>query len=341
MISFWSLFSAFLWFGLASLLLHVLRQHTSFLMHHGVAALSVLVVLTIVRLLLPLDSGHMIVLRSYKLLPALDNALKHELWEGFSIAQLLIGLWISGALLGVAYIVCGVLRDQWRLRQLPVVPMSPQVQAVVQKCDLHTGAVRITSEIFTPMVTGFLHPTIYLPNYEYTESDLFWILKHEASHIAGYDAWLRLGFLLFRCLFWWNPFVHLSQKSVDDILELRCDKAVLSNADTSERVEYVEALYHTANHARQSTLFFAGAGTFVQPKKAGILAVRAKVAMDDPHPHSRKTLAALALTLVLFGVSYIFILQPARFPPPMDDGPEIFQITPETAYLVEVSSDEY
>ncbi len=341
MISFWSVFSASLWFVVASLLLYALRRQENFLMRYGVAVCSTVVVLATVRLLLPLDNTRMIVLRSYTVLPVLDRVLRYEPVKGVRVERILAALWLTGALLGLIFILCGLVRDRRRLRQLPSVPPSPQVRSAIQVCGLDETTVRVTPAVTVPMAIGLLHPTICLPEGEYTETELCWVLRHEAAHISGHDAWLRLGYLLFRCLFWWNPFVHWGQRLMDDILELRCDKAVLSEADPAERVEYVETLHHMASQPHQSKLPFAGAGTFVQAGKAGILALRAKQALDAPRPYIGVVLVTVVLSISLFAASYTFIVQPAGFPPGMADGDEIFKITPETAYLVEVSPGEY
>ncbi len=341
MISFWSVFSASLWFVIASLLLYALRRRENFLMRYGVAVCSTVVVLATVRLLLPLDNTRMIVLRSYTLLPAFNKVLKHELAEGLLLKQLLWDIWIAGILVGLGCLAFGALRDQRKLNQLQVEPPSPQVRAAIEACGLDEDRVRIAPGVATPMVAGLLRPVIYLPTQDYEEADIQWILRHEAGHIAGGDAWLRLGFLLFRCLFWWNPLVHLSQKLVDDILELRCDKVVLTGADAADRLAYVEALYHAASRAGEGISSTVTAGSFVRPGRASILAVRANMAIDEPRPNRWKERVALVLSAALFVASYAFIVQPAGFPPGMEDGDELFQITPETAYLVEVSPGEY
>ncbi len=341
MISFWSVFSASLWFVIASLLLYALRRRENFLMRYGVAVCSTVVVLATVRLLLPLDNTRMIVLRSYTVLPVLDRALRYEPVKGVRVERLLAALWLAGALLGLIFILCGLVRDRRRLRQLPNIPPSPQTRSAIQACGLDEAAVRVTPAATVPMAIGLLRPTICLPEGEYTEAELCWVLRHEAAHISGHDAWLRLGYLLFRCLFWWDPFVHWGQRLMDDILELRCDKAVLSEADPAERVEYVETLHHMASRLHQSKLPFAGAGTFVQAGKAGILALRAKQALDAPRPYIGVVLAAVVLSISLFAASYAFIIQPAKLPPDMSDGDEVFQVTPETAYLKRTPSGDY
>lgn len=341
MISVWSLFSSTLWFLLAFLLLFLLRGHTDFLMRHGTTAWSMAVVLTLVRLLLPLDVSYMVILRSYTVLPKLRFFLELEPVSGISIGLILIGCWVGGALIWLAYFVYAILRDRKHLQSLPRLPQSPQVRSAASACDINEARIHVTSEVSIPMSIGLIHPVIYLPDTEYSEADLIWILKHEMTHIAGHDAWLKLGFLVFRCLFWWNPLVHMAQKSVDDILELRCDKSVLEGLDAMERTDYAQALCHVSCQAHQSTPFFVVAGTFVQPNEVSTLALRVKVALDNPRPHAVGALVAFLLSFALFAASYIFILQPAEFPPDIADGVEIYKISPETSYLKRTPSGDY
>lgn len=341
MISFWSVFSSSLWFALVSMLIYALHRREDLLMRYGVAAWSSAVILAVVRLLTPVDNEHMVILRSYTVLPALDRALRYELLAGVTVERLLAIIWLAGALLGIVLILCGVLRDRRCLRQLPKVPLSPPIRAAIQACGLSETNVCVTSAAVTPMAVGILHPIICLPDVEYSETELCWILRHEATHISGKDGWLRLGYLLFRCFFWWNPFVHGGQKSVDDILELRCDKAVLEKVDPSERTEYAETLFHMAQKIHQRGHSFIGAGTFVPAKKDAILVLRARQAMDAPRPSRVAVASVIGLSVLLFVTSYAFILQPAGFPSDMEGGVRIYQSSPGATYLKAVPTGGY
>lgn len=342
MISFWSILSATLWFSAACLLLMLLRKHTKFLLRYGTAAWSATILLTVVRLLLPLDSAYMIVLRSYHVLPALWRAVEHELTAGLSVRRLMRWLWLGGSLVGLGIVVCGAIWDSRRLGAVVRAPRSPQVDEAMERCGIPAGLVHVTPVISTPVAAGLFHPAIYLPDGTYSDRDLDWILKHEMAHITGRDAWLRLGFLLFRCAFWWNPLVHAAQTAVNEVLELRCDKTVLTGVETVDRVSYVEALCRVGRQACPGVPDFVGAGTFVQPGKLGTLALRANMALNAPAKRDRTAMAALVMSVALFVVSYVFIPQPAAFfEETYADAQPVYAVDPGTSYLGKLPSGEY
>lgn len=144
-------------------------------------------------------------------------------------------------------------------------------------------------------------------------------------------------------VFWWNPLVHFAQTAVREVLELRCDKTVLAGVETSERLAYVEALCRAGHQTYPGAPRFVGMGTFfAQPGETVTLALRAKMAMDAPAKRDKTALAALALSVALFVVSYVFILQPAGFfPSAQDDARPVHAVSPDTAYLKKLPSGEY
>lgn len=343
MISVWSVLSASLWFSVACLLLMLLRKHTNFLLRYGTAAWSAAILLTVVRLLLPLDLEYMIVLRSYRVLPVLREAMEYELTAGLTVKRLLAWLWLGGTLVWLGCVVFGMIRDDRNLGRAIKAPRSRQLKEAAERCGIPVGMIHVTPAITTPVSMGYIHPAIYLPDRPYVEGDLDLILKHEMTHLAGHDPWLCLGFLLFRCVFWWNPLVHLAQTAVREVLELRCDKTVLAGVEESERLAYVEALCRAGHQTYPGAPRFVGVGTFfAQPGETVTLALRAKMAMDAPAKRDKTALAALALSVALFVVSYVFIPQPAGFfPSAQDDAPPVYGVSPDTSYLKKLPSGEY
>lgn len=341
MISFWSVLSATLWFVVVYLLLSILRDHTNFLMNHGTTAWSIAVVLTIARLLLPLDSEYMFVLRSYHLLPVVRRILDYQPVAGFSVSLLLKGLWLVGALCGLGFVAYPFVRDVLRFWDVEAVPLTPEIQAAAQRQGIKPGMICVTPILDGAKAFGLLHPTIYLPIRQYTEAEWAGIIKHEMCHIIGRDTWMKLGFLLFRCVFWWNPLVYLAEKSVNDILELRCDKATLNGMSDAERIAYMELVLLEAERTHEDPKPLVGASPFISPERKKLLLLRANEALNGPTRWDKTGVAVLLLSIILFAVSYTFILQPAEVPTQSNEDDPMFMTTSGTTYLKINSSGKY
>ncbi len=251
---------------------------------------------------------------------------------------ILAGLWIAGSLLWLGFVIYGMVRDRRQLWEIPAVPLTPEVKAAARQCGLSESMICMTPAVSSPMTMGLLHPTVFLPVSVENKDDWLWIMKHEMTHIAGHDAWLRFAFLMFRCLFWWNPLVHLAQKSLADILELRCDKTVLNNMGTAA---YVGAMRRAMAQADQGVSPFIGASTFVQPSRVNTLVLRARTAIDAAPQWDKTAVAALVVSIALFLASVAFILQPAELPPETDESDVVSVISSQTTYLKRLPSGEY
>lgn len=341
MISLWSVCSATLWFSLCACLLFALRRNNDFLSRYGVAAWTGAMLLTVVRLLFPLDIRHTVVLRSYHVLPVFHDLLNYELFPGLSLIMLLVGIWTIGALVMLVLFLGHLLWDSWRLKQALLLPPSPSIRAAAQACGLDPGIIFVSPAVSSPMTSGLIRPTIYFPVDDYPEAALSCILRHEACHIRRHDAWIKLGLFLFHCLFWWNPLVRFAQRYVEDILELRADRAALENASSEEQTAYAEAMSYVAKQTCRRSHAFTGAVSFSQPRNSDLMILRAQLALNQPHPPKWRVLAIFTLSLALFVVSYLFIWQPAGFPPGKDEGVPIHIFYQQTSYLKQTPSGDY
>lgn len=341
MISLWSLCSAMVWFSVSTLLLFSVRRNTDFLIRYGVMAWSMAMVLTVVRLLLPLDDSRVFVVRSYHILPAVYDALSYELVAGLSVSSLLIALWVIGALVRLSIALQKLLREAWQLHRSMRLPAPEPIRKAAPQYGVAPSRVWVSSAVSTPMTVGLLRPRIYFPVTGCSEAALPCILKHESCHIAGHDAWVKLGFLVFRCVFWWNPLMRLAQESVHDILELRCDQAALAGSSKEEQLAYVQAISDTAHQALDPATAFTSAASFVQPEDDDFLLLRAKLAFETSRPSKWRVRSMIALFVALFFFSYSFIVQPAMFPAEEDGDVPIHIFTSETSYLKKAPSGEY
>jgi|GEM_PF-1054678 len=96
--------------------------------------------------------------------------------------------------------------------------------------------------IKTPMTAGVFRPVILLPDEDYSESTLQYILAHEISHLKRKDPLKKLLFLCAAAIHWYNPFVWLLKSYAGRILELACDEDIVLGKPAEYRVKYSEML---------------------------------------------------------------------------------------------------
>lgn len=119
------------------------------------------------------------------------------------------------------------------------------------------------SKAASPMVLGFVRPVLVLPAEEYSDEELFFILKHELIHYKRHDVWCKLLFVQANAIHWFNPFIWLMQREAVVDMELSCDERVMLDAGYTTRKAYTETLFSTlhkkcTSKTPLSTQFYGG-----------------------------------------------------------------------------------
>ena len=167
------------------------------------------------------------------------------------IADILLTLWLAGVIACVLWQGIGYYR---LIRSLKGKSRS------VERADLHTILqeqctdlvidreipLRVSSAADCPMLAGFIHPTLYLPDERISRTDAAFIFRHELTHYKHGDLWLKLLLLAARCLHWFNPLVHLIARFAQEDIEAACDDAVVRGHDGAYRRAYGETILRSA-----------------------------------------------------------------------------------------------
>lgn len=98
-----------------------------------------------------------------------------------------------------------------------------------------------------PAIVGFRHPRIVTPDdfarrFSHDERKL--ILTHEQVHIDRSDARINAFVALLRCLFWFNPLIHIGANAMRIDQEMSCDAEVIARRPRVRRA-YAETLLKT------------------------------------------------------------------------------------------------
>ena len=105
--------------------------------------------------------------------------------------------------------------------------------------------IRISDAVSSPMMIGLFKPTILLPIRHYEYDELRLIIKHELTHYLHRDLWFKLLLILCRAVHWFNPFMVLFARSIEQECEYYCDMSVMENEPEKMRKVYCNSIVNT------------------------------------------------------------------------------------------------
>lgn len=365
-ISLYSLLISVGWGSLFILILFLLRKikgdSKEGFLYYNLAPLSILLLGCIFRCVFPLDfpgfTKNISLTGAYV---AVDTALHEPVIPdgypggGLTPLTILFILWMCGTAVLWIRFLRQCYKDVHYLGIYPEVESGPICEMAVKLAEKQgIWKVRVFQDptIDRPMVCGILYPRILLPEKEYTEDELRYILSHELAHWKNGDMWVRFVTILICYLFWWNPVSYLLLYRLEETLEFRCDATVVASKCISddERLLYLDAILRAIEHKKEYN------------SKKLLLSVRSEMAgrgmsKEDfqrraniigdykPNPKKERRIAIFtaAIMIVALVFSYRFIIQPYYHVEKADFKAESGDIvvSPENAYLIQESDGTF
>ena len=163
-------------------------------------------------------------------------SLYHHKW-------LFLALWIAGAVVLTEYHLIGFLNIREWFRRYSRHCTDEQLCAkLAAVCDAYcvktVPQIFICGNISSPMLLGYRHTILLMPDSPYTEAELTVIFCHEMQHKKSGDLWYKL-LLMFVCdLYWFNPVMWLMKKLAYQDVECVCDTLVMRRLSTEEQKTY-------------------------------------------------------------------------------------------------------
>lgn len=214
------------------------------------------------------------------------------------------GAYQAVSVLGVGFVL---VRYFWSRRQLLRVssPAGEEDQAALEAARRRTGCDREAelyrcSGIHTPMLMGFLHPVILLPE-DVPVGSLEAALAHELTHLKHRDTWYMLLMTLARCVHWFNPLVWLMVRAARRDMELYCDYDLLNGQGEEARRAYGRAILDQMTGRDRG---FSGLTTGFSGSKKEVFA-RFRAIMDTDPKRKGRVVLVLAGTAVLLSGSLV------------------------------------
>lgn len=316
-ISSYSLITTIVLYNLALILIYILRKRNLLLIRHGEDVLLFITLLSVIRLLSPVDFLRAYVIQSEKLVPTVKSAFELQPFSSvinLSVGHFVLLAWLMGICCFALKYIFSVYKAM-HLRKSYVLTRNEQADRAVKRLDVK-APVLVSAQVITPYTAGFFRPVIYLPDLDLSDETWEYILRHETQHIQSRDMLIKLFYAVIEVVMWWNPVSHLFMRELDAMLELRCDAALAAGLSENERLEYLEAILHilkSANTRRQAqmSVYFAQREQYMRERFDAILNIRKRT-------DKRARFVVIAVALVIFCSSYFVVIQPT-YRPPLDE----------------------
>lgn len=368
-ISIYSVLTAFLWFNLFILILSFLRWKSGVILGYRLFPLIAAIVLSLVRLLLPFEPSFVVILRSEHVLSFLLDASRIEVltlgttdltlgWAIFLVLSLVSVLLLTRLLILVH-------REGRKIQSYAQTEdrrlLSLFQQVTEDAPSKHTCRLCVTKQASSPYIFGVFSSTIVVPEpvLSLSDQDVCYILQHEWQHHLEKDVPVKLLVQVLCCVMWWNPLIFLLRHNLNQTLELKCDAGVMKGLDPEQRINYAEALLRVlticggtnapASKAALASIPFSGLASFRKKVGSADTMQRFDAVLASGHRSKKIGVAVTAVLLLLFLLSFCFVIQPFGLPPEEDlippEGSSDYSRSPtftkQNAYLVDNQDGTY
>ena len=169
--------------------------------------------------------------------------------EKGKLADILLAVWLGGAVLAFAIPAFSYFRFSKTVRR--TLQRAGKGDFAVYNALIENRRLQLARSraIRTPMTFGLFSPVLVLPDAEYDEKTLEYILAHELTHFHRRDIVRKWFALLVFALHWFNPLVYLFKRELEVLCELSCDEILIRRMGQTEKQEYGETLLKVAQNA--------------------------------------------------------------------------------------------
>lgn len=321
----------------------------------GYQVLTLLVCLTVFRLLVPLELpfsqniympqlfSRAVSFFRMKWIPFLTVRL--SLWNVFEL------LWAAGIVVHLALYIHDYRRTRdYILKYGQDKTDNPDYQAALDAiCRQHGRKNRFhvieLPDLNIPLLFGIRTPCILLPDrLTLTPGQRYYVLSHEAMHYFHHDFLIKEAMRLLSVFYWWNPACALLYRQTNTLLEMHIDKKI-TRGKPELKEEYAECLLairkNALSPASSTPRFIIRNGCFfVQSKETDLKRRMIMLLHDSDIWHKLRAGISMALSVAgIYLLSYCFILEANYLPPEIEQNYTV--PTKDNTYAVKLDSSGY
>lgn len=317
--------------GIAVVLLWIIFRNNKAVLWFDVRFLLGCMLVMVVRMFVLMDSPVSNNVPIFSVYPQFCRFLRKPLlyWEGIQInpMMLLRAGWLTGTLISAAFRINGYCAVQKRIRGYKEL-RNPKFDKIMERLNREFGKntrfrLVVSNKVGTPYVFGIARPYITVPETEFTEEEIYFILKHEMLHYYRGDMLIRVVCETLKSIYWWNIFVYMLCKLVASMQEINVDFQVIKDLPELEQLKYPNCLAKVAREREMRRKESQWAIGFRKESPSTVYK-RVNLILKNQEISRRKTTASFLLSAVILGIIVIcpniFTLEPYAIPDKHVDG---------------------
>lgn len=238
--------------NLMLIIIAICFRSDSLMINIGYRLLAVFCIVTLIRLLFPLELPFTQTYALPSILSYIVLVFRHPLGTFLGIKLSLWSLFCVIWLVGAVVFWTRFAREHKMIRQFTgmlgedVTNEEPYASILRELCsEKQLRRIRVVKMpgVRSPMISGLLRPRILLPmDMDVSDEDTFYALKHEVYHYTHHDLWIKSAVKCLTIAYWWNPFTHRLNRQIDTLLEMRIDDAIMKKSP-EEAYNYMLSIY--------------------------------------------------------------------------------------------------
>lgn len=137
-------------------------------------------------MLIPLNYPFTVTLRVDGFLLRISDFFLLTNWQGLSLMDIFIIVWIIGAVINITRLAIKSYRSNLLIQQLSKFDdnycKGEKIYQILKEFNLKDVRIAVIDEFVSPAITGIRKPILIVPNYNYSENELRFIIEHEVVH---------------------------------------------------------------------------------------------------------------------------------------------------------------
>lgn len=334
--------------SLLIILIFLCMRNNTFICRYGIYFILMPLLACLFRAIFPFETSYTIVLPSFNILTKIYD-IYNSTFMGYKVSSFLYLTSIIGSVISAVLLI----KDFHSIHVLTIsginIHSSKSIMNILKKIQKSRGynidiKIILCNNISTPFIFGYFSPTIYLPNINYSDTELYYILDHELIHWVHKDLWLKLIIQIICIIYWWNPIMYLLRDILSHSLELKCDSYISKDLNTKEKVEYLNTLIHTIEASSDNINKFLVTSSFGNQNQIKNIKQRFEMVFDYDFDLNKNKTLSIVFAMLLFIITYSITIQSAYIPSIddylEDDGSGLV-IDMDTAYIINLNEAYY